>query len=78
MAINNKPASTYAKPHTMSGGSVDVKSAVTKPGNGVDQIKMSVGDAVFKSQKDEVKSSGVKQRGHGAATKGYTSRGPMA
>jgi hypothetical protein len=62
----------------MSGGGVDVKSAVTKPGNGIDQIKMSVGDAVFKSQKDAVKSSGVKQRGHGAATKGFTSRGPMA
>ena len=78
MAINNKPASTYAKPHTMSGGAVNVKDAVTKPGNSVDAIKMSLGDQVFKSQKDEVKTSGVKQRGHGAATKGYTSRGPMA
>jgi hypothetical protein len=78
MAINNKPASTYAKPHTMAGGAVNVKDAVTKPGNGVDQIKMSIGDQVFKNQKDEVKTTGVKQRGHGAATKGYTSRGPMA
>ena len=78
MAINNKPASTYAKPHTMAGGAVNVKDAVTKPGNGVDQIKMSVGDQVFKSQKDEVKTSGIKQRGAGAATKGFTSRGPMA
>jgi hypothetical protein len=78
MAINNKPASTYAKPHTMAGDAVNVKDAVTKPGNGVDQIKMSVGDQVFKKQKDEVKTSGIKQRGHGAATKGYTSRGPMA
>lgn len=25
-----------------------------------------------------VKTSGIKQRGHGAAVKGYTSRGPMA
>jgi hypothetical protein len=78
MAINNKPASVYAKPHTMTGSAVNVKDAVTKPGNGVDQIKMSIGDQVFKSQKDEVKTTGVKQRGHGAATKGYTSRGPMA
>jgi hypothetical protein len=78
MAINNKPASVYAKPHTMTGGAIDVKSAVTKPGNNVDAIKMSVGDQVFKGQKDEVKTSGIKQRGHGAATKGYTSRGPMA
>ena len=78
MAINNKPASTYAKPHTMTGGAVNVNDCIVKPGNGVDQIKMSVGDQVFKTQKDEVKTDGIKQRGHGAATKGYTSRGPMA
>ena len=28
--------------------------------------------------RNEVKTSGVAQRGKGAATKGYTSRGPMA
>jgi hypothetical protein len=77
MAINNKPASVYAKPHTMADEPINVKDCVVKPGNGVDQIKMSVGDQVFKSQKDEVKTSGTKQRGHGAATKGFTSRGPM-
>jgi hypothetical protein len=72
-------AAVYAAPHTMDGKTMaTAKNAVTKPGNGVDQIKMSVGDQVFKSQKDEVKTSGIKQRGHGAATKGYTSRGPMA
>lgn len=73
------PASTYAAPHTMDGKTMTTaKNAVTKPGNGVDAIKMSLGDQVFKSQKDEVKTSGIKQRGHGAATKGFTSRGPMA
>ena len=77
MAINNKPASTYAKPHTMAGGAVNVKDAVTKSGNGIDQLEMSIAGS-FKKQKDEVKTSGIKQRGHGAATKGYTSRGPMA
>ena len=77
MAINNKPASVYAKPHTMAGGAVNVKDAVTKPGNGVDQLEMSIAGS-FKKQKDEVKTSGIKQRGHGAATKGFTSRGPMA
>ena len=77
MAINNKPASTYAKPHTMAGGAVNVKDAVTKPGNGIDQLEMSVAGS-FKKQKDEVKTSGIKQRGSGAATKGFTSRGPMA
>ena len=69
-------AAVYAEPHTMSGGPVSEKAAVVKPGNGVDEIRMSVG-GVFKSQNDEVKTSGVKQRGSGAATKGFTSRGPM-
>ena len=72
-------ASVYAQPHTMDGKAMtSVKDCVTKPGNGVDAIKMSVGDQVFKSQMDEVKTSGIAQRGHGAATKGFTSRGPMA
>jgi hypothetical protein len=78
MAINNKPASTYAKPHTMSGKNIDVKDSVVKKGNPVEAIKISLGSQVFKSQNDEVKSDGIKQRGHGAATKGFTSRGPMA
>jgi hypothetical protein len=73
------PAAVYAAPHTMDGKIMtSAKDSVVKPGNGIDQIKMSVGDQVFKSQKDEVKISGIKQRGNGAATKGYTSRGPMA
>lgn len=71
------PAATYAKPHTMSGKSIDVKEGVVKKGNQTEALKPSVG-GVFKSQMDEVKTSGVKQRGAGAATKGFTSRGPMA
>jgi hypothetical protein len=73
------PAAVYAAPHTMDGKAMTTaKDCVTKPGNGVDAIKISVGDQVFKAQKDEVKTSGMKQRGSGAATKGFTSRGPMA
>jgi hypothetical protein len=60
----------------MSGGPVSEKAAVVKAGNGVDEIKMSVG-GVFKSQNDEVKTSGIKIRGTGAATKGVMARGPM-
>ena len=74
-AKENKAAEVYEK----NGTSVaDSKKAIDKGGNGVDAIKMSIGSQVFKSQMDEVKSDGVKQRGHGAATKGFTSRGPMA
>jgi hypothetical protein len=77
---NNKPASAYAKPHTMSGKTV---RAQENPGSGVNRSKldtydMSVG-AVSKSAGDEkVKTSGIKIRGTGAATKGVMARGPMA
>jgi hypothetical protein len=72
-------AAVYAAPHTMDGKVMtSAKDSVVKPGNAIDAVKMSVGSQVFKSQKDEVKTSGMKQRGNGAATKGYTSRGPMA
>jgi hypothetical protein len=72
------PASVYAEPHTMNGKKITTgKDAVTASGNGVDEIKMTVGNT-FKKQNDEVKTSGMKQRGSGAATKGFISRGPMA
>jgi hypothetical protein len=71
------PASTYAEPHTMDGKKMDnAKSAVTKPGNGMDKVNMSVGNK-FKNQ-PETKTSGIKIRGTGAATKGVMARGPMA
>lgn len=73
-------ASVYAKPHTMSGK--EVKPS-TNPGKGpnrskLDTYDMSVG-AVSKSAGDEpTKTSGIKIRGTGAATKGVMARGPMA
>jgi hypothetical protein len=77
---NNKPASTYAKPHTMSGKSVSVAS---NPGSGpnrskADTVDMSIG-AISKSAGDEaIKTSGIKVRGGKAQTKGFMARGPMA
>ena len=71
--IENKPASAYAG-RAKEGA---VKSVITKPGNGVDQIKMSVG-GYSKAQNDAVKTDGIKIRGTGAATKGVKARGPMA
>ena len=50
---------------------------MTAKGNGIDELKIAVGNT-FKKQNDEVKTDGIKQRGSGAATKGFTSRGPMA
>ena len=73
-------AKVYAKPHTMSGKAVN---AETNPGKGpnrskLDTVDMSVG-AYSKSAGDEpTKTSGIKIRGTGAATKGLMARGPMA
>ena len=51
--------------------------AVTKPGNCLNEKNISVG-GISKSQMDEVKTSGVKTRGNGCATKGTMARGPLA
>ena len=73
-------ASVYAKPHTMSGKEV---KASTNPGkepnrSKLDTYDLSVG-AVSKSAGNEpTKTSGIKIRGTGAATKGVMARGPMA
>jgi hypothetical protein len=76
------PASVYAEPHTMKGKKMDVKSAtkgsVVKPGNGVDQVNMSVGGYTKKTNDVINKHGEMKIRGTGAATKGTKARGPMA
>lgn len=89
MAKNNKPASSYAQPHTMSGKSVSVKDSLnnggfrpdpntmaangSEPGGNVPARRVSLGDITR-----EPKSTGIVTRGNGAATKGITARGPMA
>jgi hypothetical protein len=75
MAVNNKPASDYAKPHTMSGGPVtDTRNNMSES----DTLDMSIG-AISKSAGNEpIKTTGIKIRGTGAATKGVMARGPMA
>ena len=78
-------ASTYAQPHTMSGGTVKsdnngsyrpdpntLKADQFLPG-GTPTPRVSLGDRVR-----EPKTDGIKIRGTGAATKGVMARGPMA
>jgi hypothetical protein len=80
MATNNKPASAYAKPHTMSGKAVGISSNPGKEPNRskLDALDVSTG-SVSKSAGDEpAKTDGIKIRGTGAATKGVMARGPMA
>ena len=74
------PAPVYAEPHTMKGKKMDTKMAkdvITKPGNGMDKMNISVGN-VSKGNYAPVKTDGIKIRGTGAATKGLKARGPMA
>jgi len=73
-------ASTYAKPHTMSG---KVVKAESQPGRGpnrnrLETVDMSVGNIDKSGNEHGVKTSGIKTRGNGAATKGVMARGPMA
>ena len=84
MAKNNKPAEAYAKPHDMS-GNTDIDLGVcykTDPNSmnadestpgGMPARRVSIGNMTRGPKTD-----GIKQRGAGAATKGFTSRGPMA
>ena len=72
-------AKVYATPHTMSG---KVVKASTNPGFGPDHsdastVNMSVGN-ISRRPAPAAKTTGIKMRGAGAATKGFMSRGPMA
>ena len=77
--INNKQAAAYAKPHTMSGKAVTVEA---NPGKGKDMSMLSNARAsigrITSEEQPGVKTSGIKVRGTGAATKGLMARGPMA
>jgi hypothetical protein len=69
------PVSVYAAPHTMDG-----KPGVSGGGPNMsnpDQLNVSLGGLNSK-RSEPPKTSGIKIRGTGAATKGVMARGPMA
>ena len=74
------PASLYAKPHTMSGKAVAISGNPGKEPNRskADSVDMSIGNISKSAGNEPVKTSGIKIRGTGAATKGLLARGPMA
>jgi hypothetical protein len=74
------PGSLYAKPHTMSGKSVTVAENPGKPPNlsKLENLNPSVGAISKLAGNEPAKTSGIKIRGTGAATKGTIARGPMA
>ena len=71
-------ASVYAEPHTMDGKKMkNAKESVTKPGNGVDKINMSVASVSKGNYPPDNKYGKIQMRGTGAATKGKMSSGKM-
>lgn len=73
-------AEVYAPPHTMDGkAGVDIKNSGYDGGNRLkaNDVNMSVGN-ISRNDYPAPKTSGIKMRGTGAATKGVMSRGPMA
>lgn len=78
-------AGVYAEPHTMDAGKVNTKEAISGK---VDPNTLAADQMRINSQtprvsagnpnRDDVKTSGIKMRGAGAATKGTMCRGPMA
>ena len=72
-------AKVYAEPHTMSGKEITTaKDAVTKPGNAMNELNMSVSGISKGNYSPENKNGEITMRGAGAATKGTKCRGPMA
>ena len=73
-------AAVYAPPHTMDGKAMKISNNPGKDPNRskLDTYDVSIG-AISKSAGNETtKTSGIKMRGTGCATKGVMSRGPMA
>jgi hypothetical protein len=76
---DNLPAEAYEIPHTMDGKKVDIRDDVGL------ELKMPtrknwtpLNGGVSIGHDAEVKTTGIKLRGTGAAIKGIISRGPMA
>jgi hypothetical protein len=71
-------AEVYAEPHTMDGKKMkNAKEAVTKPGNGMDKVNMSVAGISKGNYPPDNKYGKIQMRGTGAATKGKMSSGKM-
>jgi hypothetical protein len=76
----NGPAEEYAKPHTMSGKTVDVVNVHAGVDNNKEYLR-NANVSVANSRSNEyppTKTSGIVVRGTSAQTKGRMARGPMA
>jgi len=71
-------AAVYAEPHTMTGGKIALGNGTQAEPTRANKVNMSVGNINRDGYNPEPKTSGIKVRGTGAATKGVMARGPMA
>ena len=71
-------ASVYAEPHTMKGGKVALGNGTQEEPTAANRVNMSVGNIDRDGYDPAPKTTGIKMRGTGCATKGVMSRGPMA
>jgi hypothetical protein len=73
-------ASVYAEPHTMDGKRMKIPAVPGKEPNRskMDTLDISVGGISKSAGNEGVKTTGIKVRGTGCATKGLMARGPMA
>lgn len=70
------PANVYAEPHTMTGKSVSYRLPNESGTNRMNEMNIAAG-SLSKGNYPAEKTSGIKIRGTGAATKGVMARGPM-
>jgi len=78
-------AAVYAQPHTMDGKKMTKapQEFGTNPGSPPNKSKLenldvAIGSVSKSAGNEPVKTTGIKVRGTGAATKGLMARGPMA
>ena len=71
-------AEVYAQPHTMQGGKVALGNGTQAEPTRANKVNMSVGNITRDGYDPAAKTTGIKIRGTGAATKGVMARGPMA
>ena len=71
-------AATYAAPHKMNGKPLMMSENPGKDSSisSTTTMKMSLGN--YNNGESQTKTTGIKVRGTGAATKGLMARGPMA
>ena len=70
-------AAVYAPPHTMTGKPVKAASNSRPDQSDASTVNMSVA-GINRRSAPEAKTTSIKIRGTGAATKGVMARGPMA